>query len=282
MFLGSVVLVLNWYQSIGAELYSPEGQCNFKLAAPPVISANPVLVFSNNRIIACSGGKSCWEYNSVTDAWLVLNQAPFKEQNQGGAVFKNKLYVTDSNNVHILDLKSNSWSKGPKPPKSFDNYPCTLGWKDSIILFGGDSYRKGVQIFNVTSQTWKDLTFEKVPMDMYWSSCLLIGVDKVLIVGSHAGAYPNSAAIYYPKNDSWVSLQKSTAGLWATRLVKLGSRIFALAGFEDYTVKEFFVANETWSVNPIKLLGFYPGHHSVVAVPASLFAHIPGGCKGVL
>jgi len=274
-------MVINRYHGIEAEVYSPEGQCNIKLAQPPATTLNPVLIFSNNRIIACSGEKSCWEYNSVTDAWSVLNQAPFKEQHQGGVVFKNKLYVIDDNNVHILDLMSNSWSKGPKTPRVSGWSPCTLGWKDSLILFGGYSYRKGVQFFNVTSQTWKDLTSEKVPMEMWWSSCLLIGADKVLIAGSDVKSYNHSAAIYYPKNDTWVSLQKSPASLVGTRLVKLGSRIFALDGYEDHTVKEFFVANDTWSVNPIKLLGQYQGYHSVVAVPASLFAHIPGGCKGI-
>ena len=262
-----------------SELYSPEGKCNFKLAKTPISHLNPVLVFTNNRIIACGGKTSCWEYNIQQDVWFKLVEANFQAEQQPGVVLKDKLYVIDQSNVHVLDLISNTWSMGPKPPKYFGSLSWIVGWKDSIILLGGQE-TKGVQIFNVTSQTWTVKNSTNVPMDMQWSSSLLIGPDEILIAGSWLSS-PHSAAKYYPQTDSWLKLPDSQVSHQGSRLVQLGHRIFVIDGRDTDTVEEFFATNNTWSLIGVRLIQQFDGHHSVVALPSSLFAHLPGGCHGV-
>jgi hypothetical protein len=135
------------------ELYSPTGNCNHKLAAFPVIAYNPVLVYVDNMIIACSGGKYCWEYNVKKDNWSVIATAQFTHNFQPGVVYQDKVYVMDEASPQVFDPSSRTWSSWPSPPKEFGNVPWMVGWKDCIILLGGTSNLRGVQIFNVTQQT---------------------------------------------------------------------------------------------------------------------------------
>ena len=279
MFLGFVVLIIG--RDGDAELYSPEGQCNYQLAQTPVRQTNPVLVYANNRIITCGGQASCWEYNIKEDSWLEFTHASFKIEYQPGVVHGGKLYIIDSSQAQVLDLTSNTWSTWAMPPNKFGQAHWMVGWKDSIILLGGNDYPKSIQIFNITSQTWAVQNSANVPMDLEWSSSLLTTLDEVLIVGSDFPAYYKSAAKYYPVTDSWVKLQDSQINHWGTRLVKLGSRIFAIDGGDTDTVEEFFATNNTWSLIGVRLIQQFDGHHSVVALPSSLFAHLPGGCHGV-
>jgi len=262
-------------------VYSPEGRCNDKLEKPPIKNDNAVLVFSNNRIIACDGG-GCWEYNPRKNDWVKFIESPFEPLQQHGAVLNDNLYVVDHDNVHILDLKSNTWSTGPKPQKNFGTCPSTVGWKDSIILLGGDGNSKRVQVFNVTSHVWTIQALGNIPFGLDWSSSLLIDQNRVLTAGSYPSPFHHSAAIYYPQNNTWISLPASQVSHRGSRLVKLGSRIFAINGQAKDTVQEFSADNNTWSLIGIQPYNRYNGKHSVVAVPASLFAHLPGGCKGIL
>jgi len=265
-----------------AEIYSPNGWCNYRLAEPPIETEAPVLAFANNRIIACEGMKSCWEYNSQNDEWRNLIRAPYEAMFQPGVVLKNKLYVIDESNVHALDLINNVWSTGPKPPVDSGNASWTVAWKDSIILLGGNSNFKGVQMYNVKSQTWAVRSSANVPFEMNLSPSLLTGPNQVLVAGSERQKYRHSTATYNPQTDSWLSLPNFKEDLLGTRLVQLGSRIFAIDGAYTDNVVEFSEATSTWSLVGVRPLNKYQGYHSVVAVPASLFAHYRGGCRGVL
>ena len=265
-----------------AELYSPEGQCNYKLAPAPVSQVNPVFVFASNKIVPCGGEASCWEYNLKNDSWLKFTQATYKTEDQPGVVHDGKLYIiVDSYQAHVLDIMSNTWSMWPMPPNKFGNAHWMVGWKDSIILLGGDSYPRSAQIFNITSQTWTAESTRNVQMDLAWSSSLVLGQDEILVVGSSYPSFSHSATRYYPQTDAWLKLPETQVNHLGSRLVKLGSRIFAIDGYETDTVEEFFAANNTWSLIGIKPINSYQGHQSLVSLPAALFAHLPGGCKGV-
>lgn len=251
------------------------------MAKPPIETGNAVLVFSNNRIIACNED-GCWEYNPHNNVWVKLVKASFENLNQPGVVLDNKLYIVSHYRVKILDLMTNYWSTGPKPPIIFGPGPSIVGWKDLVIVLGGSYSDMVVQVFNVTSQTWIIQSSDNVTMKMDWSSSLLIGENEILIVGSDKSSFHHSAAIYNPETNSWTSLPDSKVNHKGSRLVKLGSRIFAIDGRDTDTVEEFFATNATWSLIGLKPINKYDGYHSIVAVPASLFTHLPRGCKGVL
>ena len=241
------------------------------------------MVYANNRIITCGGQASCWEYNIKEDSWLNFTQATFSSEYQTGVVVHDgKLYVIDTMKAQVWDLVNKSWSTWPMPSKKFGIGHIMVGWKDSIILIGGLKNMRGVQIFNITSQTWAVKNSANVPMDIVWSSSLLISHDEVLFVGSDSSGYYKSAAKYYPVTDSWLKLPDTRESHRGSRLVQVGARIFVIYGYETDTVEEFFRANNTLSRIQIKPINSYKGYHSVVALPSKLFAHLPGGCKGIL
>ena len=74
------------------EVYSPNGKCNYRLAPlPSAKRRNPVLVYANNQIIACSGGVACWEYHPLGDIWTTISTAPFTHNYQPGVVYQDKV-----------------------------------------------------------------------------------------------------------------------------------------------------------------------------------------------
>jgi hypothetical protein len=279
-FLGFIALVVGGNDNT-TELYSPTGNCNRKLAAFPLTSNNPVLVYVNEMVIACSGGKSCWEYKIKENSWSVIATAPFAHNYQPGVVYQEKVYVMDESNPQVFDPSSKAWSSWPTPPKKTGNAPWMVGWMDCIILLGGSSNLRGIQIFNITKQTWAVMDSSQVPMDMHWSSSLTLPNGNVLIAGSYQGGYHNSTAFYNPTNNSWTELVKTATSHQGTRLVQLGTQIFAIGGRANDLVEEFILETNAWKPVNTKLLVRRDGYLSLLALPAKLFSHLQGGCQGV-
>jgi hypothetical protein len=245
MILGYVALIVGHGDSV--ELYSPNGNCNHKLAAFPVTTTNnPVVVYVNEMIIACSGGKSCWEYKIKENNWSVIATAPFDQNHQPGVVYQEKVYVMDEASPQVFDPLSKTWSIWPSPPKKSGNAPWMVGWKDCIILLGGGSNLRGVQIFNITAQTWVVMDSSQVPMDFHWSSSLMLSKGIVFTVGSHQSSSFYSAAFYNPSNNSWIKLEETFTNHRGTRLVELGSKILAIGGNSSGIVEEFLLETNTW------------------------------------
>jgi hypothetical protein len=263
------------------ELYSPTGTCNHKLSDLPINCDNPVLVYVDEMIIACSGGKSCWEYIVSQDSWSVIATAPFTHNYQAGVVHQEKLYVMDESNPQVFDSSSKTWSSWPSPPKKSGTAPSMVGLNDCIILLGGTSNLRGIQIFNITKQTWTVMNSSQVPMDIFWSSSLTLSSGNVLIVGSEKSGSENSTTFYNPKDNSWIELEKTATNHRGTRLVQLGSKIFAIDGYLTDVVEEFIFETYTWKPVNVELLVKCNGLHSVLALPANLFSHLQGGCQGV-
>jgi hypothetical protein len=263
------------------ELYSPSGKCNHKLEAFPSSCQNPVLVNVDKKIIACSGSQSCWEYNVKEDNWTVIATAPFSHNYQPGVVYKEKVYVMDESSPKVFIPSSKTWSSWPPPPKKSGTAPGMVGWKDCIILFGGSSNLRGIQIFNISEQSWTVKDSNNVPMDFRWSSSLSQSNGNILVVGSEERNYSHSAAIYNPTDNTWRMLEKTATSHFGSRLVQLGSRIFATDGYQTGLVEEFILETYTWKPVDVKLQVRRNGYHSLLALPAHLFSHLQGGCQGV-
>ena len=281
IFSGYVALIID--SDNDAEIYSPEGKCNYKLRDTPFRARNPVLFYANRRIIACALMSSCWEYNITGNSWQEFTQANFRPEGQPGVVIDNNLYIIDTSKGQVLNLISNTWSPWQMPPKNFGPYHSMVGWKDSIILMGGENNYRGVQIFNVTGKTWTVQNSSNAPMDMSGSSSLLIDEDEILIAGSNAAPGSGSlAAKYNPATNTWVMLEDSEENHSGSQLVKLGSRVFSINGNDRKDVEEFLRKNNSWTAIEKKVEHWYTGYHSAVALPSSLFAHLPQGCEGIL
>jgi len=246
------------------EIYSPTGQCNYKLSPAPIYSLYSIPAYSNNRIISCTTSSGCWEYNINSDSWKEFTKSSYNSFARSGVVYDNKLYIASNYDTEVLDLATNTWSKLQKPSHCSFGFSSMTVWKDSIVTMGGEDCEKTAQTFNLTTKSWDTQYSENAPVVMDWSS----------------------AAKYYPKTRSWVRLLDSLNSHYASRLVKLGSRIFAIGGlhdgkYEGKSVDEFTQTSNTWTAIGVEPLNFYTGDLTVVAVPASLFAHLPNGCIGV-
>jgi hypothetical protein len=156
-----------------------------------------------------------------------------------------------------------------------------VGWKESIILLGGNIILRVVQIFNITEQTWTVMDSSQVPMDLWWSSSLKLYNGNIFIVGSNVIDSHYSAAFYNPNDNSWTELEKTTTNHFGTRLVQLGGKIFAIEGVSSDLTEEFELETSTWTPVDFKLQVRRGGYHSLLALPARLFSHLPGGCQGV-
>jgi hypothetical protein len=279
---GYVALVVGGFDSSSVELYSPTGTCNHILTPVPAPGVkNPVLVYANEMIIACQGGVGCWEYDTFQNNWTVISTAPFATNFQQGTVFQSKLFVHDAKNPQVLDLDSSTWSSWPSPPVDPGLSPCVVPWEDNILIFGGYDNLQGVQMFNHASQTWAILEESQAPMEMLWTSAVELTNDNFLLVGSEMVSAYYTAVIYNPLTKTWTQLEDMAVKRRGTRLVALGSRYFAMEGFRTNNIDEFDLDTNTWQLMEPRFQVQRRGYHSVLALPADLFSHLPEGCVGV-
>ena len=150
-----------------------------------------------------------------------------------------------------------------------------------MIWFGGSSAKRTVERFQVSSQTWITLDSD-APFDINESGCAVLPTEEILIVGSLIGSYRKSAFIYNVLENEWLQVEDSFYDRRGSALVVVGSRVFAVGGDGNATaVVEFIYSTKSWvSVDATVLVG--RSFHSMISIPAELFAHLPGGCTGVM
>jgi len=275
-----------------AQLYSPNGKCRHRLAQIPIGDSRywhiPALALVENGIVACGGHTSstknteCWLYNIASNVWTVYSNSVYTHIDKSGAVYKNKIYLQDPVHPEVFDPVTKKWNVWPKPPVNVGDFPCLLAWRDSFFLIGGSSGHKTVLQFHHTTQIWAKLDASSLPMEIETSGCAVLPNEDILVVGSENSPYLNSVALYNVAQNKWRSLGETTYGSRrGTSLVKLGERVFAIGGFTNVT-EEFIVKDNTWLVLDTQLMDNYCRYHTSLSVPASLFAHLEGGCEGVL
>ena len=214
--------------------------------------------------------------------WTVYSEATFTHMDQSGAVYDNKIYITDKSNPEVFDPINKSWSQWPVPLKTSGTYAyqCSLTWKDTFLLIGGETNERGVQSFNHSTQTWIELDASSAPMDVWVSGCVVLQNQNVLILGSEIDAFSNSSALYNVEENNWTSLGNTNYNRVGTSLVRLGNRVFAIGGLGTDVVEEFDSDDNTWV--PVDAKPIFPRYlHSTISVPAHLFAHMEGGCVGI-
>ena len=225
---------------------------------------------------------NCFIYNIGFDNWSVYSSATYVHYDQPGEVYENKIYIVDDSRPEVFDPAEEIWSSWPAAPNKSGLGPCLLTVNATFYLFGGATNTRGVQSFNHSSQNWTVLDSRFVPMDIYLSGCLALPNEEVLIVGSESASYKFSA-LYNARSNTWTPVADTlTVSKNGISLVALGSRIFAIGGSNTVNVtEEFHYDNNTWSPIETKLLTLHGGHHGVIALPAKMFEHLPGGCVGV-
>jgi hypothetical protein len=269
------------------ELYSPDGHCQHNLA-PITVSGSesyePVLAYIDEKILACAGyepNKNCYLYHPSNNSWENYSTSKFTHAYQPGESFNNKIYIKDDSNPEVFDPISNTWSSWPAPLNKTGDGSCLVAWKDTFILIGGSSTRRGIQRFNHSCNTWQFLDLSSAPMDIVYSGCILLPPDEILVVGSEGYPYQSSAAVYNIRANTWKKLPATTNPKNGASLVILGSRILAIDGHFKNIIEEFNYNTSTWSPVEAKLITHGDGHQGVLPLPAEMFQHLPGGCVGV-
>ena len=85
-----------------------------------------------------------------------------------------------------------------------------------------------------------------------------------------------------PEENKWIALGNSNYYRAGTSLERLGNRVFAFGGSGGPNViEEFISADNTWITLEAKLT-IHRIYHSTLMVPAQMFAHMEGGCKGII
>ena len=149
-------------------------------------------------------------------------------------------------------------------------------------MFGGQIHPKTVNQFNHTTQIWTELDASAMSMEVYRSGCADLPNEDILVVGSNNSPYQSSAALYNVKENTWTSLGNTTYERAGDSIVTLGERVFVIGGYGSAggVNEEFIVKDNTWiEIGSKLILNRYL--HSTLSVPASLLAHLEGGCEGV-
>jgi hypothetical protein len=192
-----------------------------------------------------------------------------------GVVHNDKIFFVNDENPPVFDPKNNSWSKWPTPTKPTSELSCMISWKDSILLFS--LFR--LFSFNTTLYSWSVLNAGMPPpFQLIATSCILLPKNQVLLVGS---AYQSkSVAIFDVLTNSWEKLEDSKYNRYGSALVNLSGRIFTIDGKDEAACEEFDYQTKTWSEVKARTINQH-WFSSALALPAEIFAHLPGGCEGI-
>lgn len=264
------------------EVYSPDGKCQYNLAPIPNGAFEPILAYIDDRILACGGrgNKNCNLYHPSNDSWSVYSTSSFTHSEQPGEIYDGKIFIADDSNPEVFDPASKTWYTWTAPLYKTGGGPCLVAWKDIFILFGGFSNRRGVQTFNHSTDAWQELDSSSVPIDIYFSSCILLPNDDILIVGSEDSPYRSSAALYNIRSNAWKKLPDTSISRHGASLITLGTRVFAMDSDERNVIEEYHYNSFTWSPIEAKLIA--PRyHHGTLSLPSEILQHLPFGCTGV-
>ena len=229
-----------------------------------------------------SQNKDCWVFDVNENSWSLYSSAIYYYGDEIGTEHSNKIFITgDSSYPEIFDPITNEWSTWPKPNSLHYWHSCLLAWQDSLILLGGQNSSRTVEMYQISSQTWKSLNFD-APMEIYTSGCAVLPNKEIIVLGSINQDNWKTAVIYNVLENIWVQAEDSFHDKYSCPLVVLGSRVFAVGGLGNgKTVEEFIYSTKSWvTVEATVLVGRW--FHSMISIPAELFSHLPGGCTGVM
>jgi hypothetical protein len=279
------------------EVYSPEGGCQYSLPDFPLPLLGLTLGLSNNFLLACSGyntvtkmsNQKCWNYNFNTTLWqysgnLLITSKP----NYPIQSYKLVLYFVNDEGPgeKIIFMNPNTSSWPTTPLTKFGEGACSVMWGDNMIIFGGANSSTVVQMVNMRTYSWKNLAPMTLPH--YSFGCVLLpDRNRVLIVSTVPGGNERRSDIFDASLNTWNVTGSTVNARAGASLVRLGTRVFAVGGNSSptnislsATVEEYDINSGTWSLVATNLTGARQ-NFGILSLPATSFAHLANGCKGV-
>jgi hypothetical protein len=279
-------------------IYSPGGGCSYTLAPLPVALNGVVLVQLMSHIYVCSGlnfhtnyiNKECWKYDIGTNQWLPRASSNNFHAINLGIVYKNKLHMLDDvmGNSEVYDPVNDSWSSwNTSSLRTIGIAACHVQWDDIVIIFGGTGIGSSggntiVQIYNFTTNQWRDLSPMAVPHFLFGCIILPQNPNLVLLLSTTDEGDKRRADIYDIANNTWRRAGSSNNLHNGVQLISIGQRVFAIGGIPNgNVVEEYNYENDSWSKVEALLSGNGIIYSSVLSVPAALFNFLSYGCVGL-
>jgi hypothetical protein len=186
----------------------------------------------------------------------------------------------------IIFMNPNTSSWPTTPLTKFGEGACSVMWGDNMIIFGGANSSTVVQMVNMRTYSWKNLAPMTLPH--YSFGCVLLpDRNRVLIVSTVPGGNERRSDIFDASLNTWNVTGSTVNARAGASLVRLGTRVFAVGGNSSptnislsATVEEYDINSGTWSLVATNLTGARQ-NFGILSLPATSFAHLANGCKGV-
>ncbi len=141
--------------------------------------------------------------------------------------------------VNILDLKTNTWKAGAKPPVEIHHFQPVV-WEGEIWLLGamtggypGETPLPNVHIYNPANDTWR--TGAEIPADRRRGGAgAVVHEGKIYLVcgitDGHRGGHVAWLDAYDPESDTWEELPDAPQPRDHFQAVVHDNKLYALAG----------------------------------------------------
>jgi len=252
--IGNVILISGGLESSDNTtidyfyIYSPGNVCNYALASLPIPLVEPVFVLLINQIYICSGFNSgtntynqiCWKYDISTNAWITMASSKFIQPTNVGIVYNNKLHMLNDEigKSEVYDPVTNSWNSwNTKSLHTIGSYACHVQWKDAAIIFGGTLSSTIVQIYNFTTNLWKDLQPMTNPHAGFGCTIIPQNQNHILVLGANYLGDTTRADIYDIATNTWKRAASSNNHHNGVQLIALGQCLSTFLGGNTFLRK---------------------------------------------
>ena len=248
---------------------------------PSVINRHILLLYKK-QILSCGGltTTNCYIYFPLNNTWDLYAIGPSDNYYSSNAVYQGKFYLSKAENsiplAKVFDPANKAWTSSWPIPPDVSYLGCLVQWEDSFIRFGGQSNLREILQYNITLKTWTSLNSSSFPMDVWRSGCATLPNKKIFIMGNIYNG--KNYAVYDVVTNSWPIFSQATIGQFDASVLVLSNRVFVLTGGLQSIIQEYDYLNDTFLNLPITLKTFRMSYPGILAVPAKLFSHLPGGC----
>jgi hypothetical protein len=300
------------------EIYDPATK-RFTAAAPLSIgrAGHTATLLPNGKVLVAGGytqlGNAALAtvevYDPATNSWSIAAPMAHRRADQAAVLIGGgRVMVVGGSDYPPVGIGPHGSAPAVIPPEIYD--PATDTWstvalqkldrpvdptatllKDGRVLVVGGQYMwnspdeatERSEVYNVTSNTWSDVTPDARFAARQYQSATLLGNGFVLVAGGSVDLQPvGTAALYNPSSNSWIELPNMSANRCGqgAQLLSSGRVLLVASGCwnkESSGVDEFDPASNRWY--PVASLASPRGSVVTVGLPDGTVLAL-GGTQG--
>ena len=181
--------------------------------------------------------------------------------------------------------RRDGWREGLKMEPGRDGHCSLVLGKEGFIVTGGWMTENMVQLYNITSKTWKNLTQIPSEAERAYHGCARLNKTHIIIAGGK-GTFDNghlrSSWIFDIKKGIWSQAGDMNQKRDETALINIGGAVVAVGGYDenDYwiNIEKFNPTTNSWNVLETKMKAKRQTH-ALANVPHMWFDYFYGGCQ---